>query len=141
MNPNYFGNQKVLGIHRRGTTYKSHPIFNTEDKTYFDSINETFRYNSFDKIFIITDDGESLENFKKEYGNQLIHTDTQLTTDGVSPEFQKHWDRKMVMEQCLRDIFYLAQTDYKILVHSNASLWSLLLNLQKNSFKVIQSYF
>lgn len=141
LNSNFFGNQKVLGVHRRGTTYKSHPIYNVEDETYFDLINEEFKKNSYDKIFIITDDGQSLESFKKEYGNQLIHTDTQLTTDGISPEFQKHWDRKLVMEQCMRDVFYLAQTDFKILVHSNVSLWSLLFNLQKNSFKVIQSHF
>jgi len=135
LDQNYFKNEKVLGIHRRGTNYKN-TIWYLDDDVYFRAIDMQLKNNNFDKIFLITDDLDSFENFKNQYGNQLIYTDSFKTKGIDGPEINS-FERGLIAEQTMMDAFYLSQTDFKILVKSNLSIFSLLLNFNKDKFIVL----
>jgi len=135
---NYFKGQKVLGVHKRGTDHYLHGhIIN--DKDFINEINNEFKNNSYDKIFLITDDLNSLEFFKKEYGDDLIYTNSTKINTKEGIHFSKIVDKKIIAEEVIKDSFLLSLTDYKLITKSNVSTFSLLCNLKENNFRYVDN--
>ncbi len=83
--------EKVLGIHIRGTDFRSnydnHPIYISESE-WFEKIDLLFRQNSYTKMFIATDDTRILKNFIDKYGNKICYyKDVQRSNKNQSVAF------------------------------------------------------
>lgn len=84
---------KVLGIHIRGTDfrakYNNHPIYISESD-YFTQLNHILKKNSYEKIFVATDDKRILSNFIKEYGEQIcFYKDVERSSRNKSVAFSQ----------------------------------------------------
>lgn len=83
-------NETVLGVHIRGTDYKSnyknHPQY-IPPSEYYGYIDEALEKYGFQKVYIATDDEEILQEFLRHYGEErvLYSSDTQRSsgTEGV----------------------------------------------------------
>jgi hypothetical protein len=136
LNKNFFGNKKTLGIHKRGTDHGNHgPI--KSDEFFLNEINETYKNNHFDNIFLITDDERSLEFFKRELGESLITTDSYTSYSPI--HYGHNVDVEILSRQVMRDAFYLSQCDYKLVTRSNVSTFTLLCNLNQDDFKFLDN--
>ncbi len=117
---------RTLGVHIRGT---DHP--DEVPKVPFDRYRTILKAHlkSYQKIFVATDEQALLESLQDEFGdrlvfqsairaegNQAIHTDLSIQ------------DRYRLGLEVLADCYALAGCDKAILVHSNVSYASLLLN-------------
>lgn len=134
LNKNYFQGKKVLGVHKRGTDHGLHGTIIPDEK-YIDEINSIYKYNNFDKIFLITDDERSFNFFTKELGDDMISTDSFRSSHAI--HLTSNPGVEVIAEQVIRDSFILSQTDYKLITRSNVSAFSLLCNLQHDNFKFL----
>lgn len=70
--------EKVLGVHIRGTDFRSgyhnHPVYVTEEQ-YFKEIDILFRKGDYTKIFLATDDIRILNHFADRYGDRICYYD------------------------------------------------------------------
>jgi hypothetical protein len=138
-NKNYFKGQKVLGVHRRGTDHGSHGAL-MSDVVYLNEINREFRTNSYDKIFLITDQLSSFEFFKKEFGDSLITTNSTMSDSSCGVHYRGDVNPEKIANDVLTDAYLLSLTDYKLITRSNVSTFSLLCNLQKDNFRLIDKH-
>lgn len=134
-----FNDKKILGLHRRGTDHGYHGEL-MDDSVYMKIINEEFKKDKFDKVFLITDQKSSLDFFKNELGDSLIHTDSFLSEHGGAIHHHANPGPEIIASQVLRDAILLSKTDYMLLTRSNVSLFSLMCNLQKDNFKYIDNH-
>ena len=133
-----FQNKKVLGIHRRGTDHSLHGKIMSNIEI-MKEVNNEFKKNSYDKIFLITDDTTSSNFFKSELGENLIVTDS-ITTDSTLGLHKISLDGLTLAEQVIRDSYLLSKTNFKMITRSNVSYFSLLCNLNKDNFKFIDNH-
>ncbi len=85
--------EKVLGVHIRGTDFRSgyhdHPVYITEEE-YFNEIDLLFRKGMYTRIFVATDDTRILNNFMKRYGEQIcFYDDIKRSKTNQSVAFSK----------------------------------------------------
>lgn len=113
-----FGTERVLGVHIRGTDfrakYNNHPIYVTEDDC-FKEINQLLEKNSYDKIFVATDDKRILNNFIKKYGDKIcFYKDVERSSVNKSVAFsynsRKHHKYLLGLE-VIRDMYTLSKCD------------------------------
>lgn len=113
-----FTNEKVLGIHYRGTDYKreyrNHPVRVTEEE-YFVEIDKVLASEHYSKMFIATDDKQSLLKFREKYGDALICYENTVRSSGQnSVIFSENLRDKHHFElgyDVLRDALTLAECD------------------------------
>jgi hypothetical protein len=128
---NYFKGLKTLGVQRRGTDHSIHGVL-LSDETILSNINEEFKTNSYDKVFLMTDDNNSLNFFKQELGNTLIHTNSTRGDSQVGLHFSNLPNKTKLAEEVITDSVLLSLTDFKLVTRSNVSTFSLIYNLNEN---------
>ena len=81
-------NASYLGVHIRLTDmnkiHPEHGIYSFND--YVNSINEEMKCNIYDKIFVASDNRESIFKLKKIYGNMIISYDDFLRVNGENDD-------------------------------------------------------
>jgi predicted amino acid racemase len=102
------------------------------DETILSNINEEFKTNSYDKVFLMTDDNNSLNFFKQELGNTLIHTNSTRGDSQVGLHFSNLPNKTKLAEEVITDSVLLSLTDFKLVTRSNVSTFSLIYNLNEN---------
>lgn len=128
---NYFNGNKVLGVQKRGTDHLVHGIV-LSDEIILSNINEKFKTENYDKIFLMTDDNNSLNFFKKELGDKLIYTDSTRNNSSIGVHFSNFTDKLKLAEEVIIDSVLLSFSDYKLITRSNVSTFSLIYNLDEN---------
>ena len=71
----YFGNKKILGVHFRGTSYKTsagHPLVPTKNQM-FSLISKILKKDNLEKIFLVTEEENHLQFCKKKFNKKLIY--------------------------------------------------------------------
>lgn len=139
INKNCFENKKILGVHKRGTDHYLHGEL-LPDEYYMDKINEEFKTNSYDKIFLITDDLNSFNFFKRELGNMMITTNSFRDDGNVGVHRRWDIDRSNIAKEVVLDSYLLSLTDKKIITKSNVSTFSVLCNLKQDNFVYIDKH-
>jgi hypothetical protein len=139
INKNYFNDEKILGVHKRGTDHTLHGEI-ISDVIFLEKINELYKKNNFDKIFLITDDLNSFEFFKKELGNDMIYTDSFKTSSSSGIHLGGNPGKEQIAEEVIKDAFILSQTDFKLITRSNVSTFSLLCDLKQDNFLYIDDH-
>lgn len=110
---------KVLGIHIRGTDFRSqydnHPVYVSEEEV-FEKIDKII--GSYDKIFLATDDNRILENFKNKYGSELlcyyhdvVRGDRNKSVIFMKNENARENNKYLLGLEVIRDMYTLAMCD------------------------------
>lgn len=124
---------KILGLHKRGTDLHIHgDILSDEEALKF--VNEEFRKNSYDKIFLTTDDQNSFEFFQKELGDSMIYNNSLRSSGDIGVHFSG-FDKKEVARNVVTDAVMLSQCDFKLLTKSNISTFANISNLDRDNFR------
>lgn len=107
--------QKVLGIHIRGTDfrtqYNNHPVC-LKEEDYFVEIDRIWKTGNYDKIFLATDDSRILKVFLDKYANRICYyPDIARSSQNKSVAFIKN-NRKnhkyLLGLEVIRDMYSLA---------------------------------
>jgi len=135
----YFAGRTVLGVHKRGTDHSIHgQLLGIEE--YFFQINLELKSDLYGKIFLITDEEQTLDAFKKEYGDMLLHTDSFKSTTNNAIHYNNNVGPEVIATEVLRDAYFLSLTDFKLITRSNVSIFSLLCNLKIDNFRFIDNH-
>jgi hypothetical protein len=136
-----FKNYKVLGIHIRGTD-KSTELPKIPIGNIFKYIDEAMNNGeSYDKLFVATDDYEYLNQLINKYGDDfVIYNKSHSISHNGQPLHRNNTPeyRKKLNFEVLIDAHLLSETDYFLYCFSNVSLLSLsLMSNPENKIKNI----
>jgi len=134
-----FLNKKVLGVHKRGTDHYLHGQTRKNEEV-MDYINNEFKKNSYDNVFLITDDNNSLTFFKNELGDTLIHTNSTRVIGSSGVHTSGVVDKYKIAEEVMTDAILLSLTDFKLLTKSNVSTFTNIYNLKKDTFEYMDKF-
>lgn len=133
--------ETVLGIHMRGTDYKSnyknHPQYISPD-TYYPYIDHALKKYGFKKIYIATDDENILQNFLDRYNQEIVIYDKNAVrgnnTQGVHTrtDIVRPYHRYMLGIEVICDMCTLAACGGLISGLSQVSLISRIYKISKN---------
>jgi len=138
------GNCKTIGVHVRGADfkrhYKNHPNIVTIQE-YIDATEEAMREQSFERIFLATDDMEALEQFKERFGDKVVFYEDVIRTKDDETVMKSEVERdnhhyKLGLE-VIRDVYTLSACDGIIAGLSNVSIFA---RIVKKSFGKDYSY-
>lgn len=111
------GYNSVLGVHFRGSDYRTgfsmHPIFVNEEM-FVQVIETALKQNKYEKIFLATDDANSLKYFVNKYGDKVVYfSDVVRSETETNPYIQgiKTGQKTQRGYEVLRDAYVLAKCD------------------------------
>jgi len=122
-----FKGLRTLGVHVRQTDHAQEVPAVPMDQ-YYRVINKCIKH--YEKIFLATDDQKTLESFMEEFGSErLVFQPAVRSINGqaVHTDLQ-HSDRYRLGLEVLADCYALAACHKAVLVHSNVSYGSLIIN-------------
>lgn len=109
---------KVVGVHIRGTTFRSRRLYGhsvpLEATDFFEPIDHALE-NGFEKIFLATDDTHHLLALRERYGNRvLFYADVFRSDDNV--DVTQAWSARKnhgyyLGREVLRDVYTLSNCD------------------------------
>ena len=132
-----FTKKKVLSIHKRGTDLFS-------DTGHAKNQDHLFDYNfiqkkvekvinNYDAIFLATDEQETFERFKADYGDRVITYATTRAEKGnktglhISSIYKTPEEKYLLGEEAIIDTILMSRCDYSFCVRSNLSLLNIIL--------------
>ncbi len=116
--------KKILGIHFRGTTYKvarnhSFPLNKSLMKENIDNLMKKYKYN---KIFLVTEEKNYINFFKKNYENKLIYCDSfRSSREDAFQIYPRKLHRYKLGKEIFIETLLLAQCKGITYVKSNVS--------------------
>jgi len=121
----YMEGHKILSVHKRNLThyqnYKNHHPVGKKNITAEDCVNKIdLIINDYDKIFLLTDEIETLDLFKKKYGEDLIHRDSKMTHSGTY--VLDIYGGYNIGKEVLIEVLLASKTDYFVPAKSNVSV-------------------
>lgn len=127
--------RKTLGIHVRLTDFKQnyfgHPVCITADK-HLALAKKLLSENKFEQVFLATDDIDTVEIFKKEFGDKVVsYSDVIRTTGDVSVAFLKDERENhhyLLGLEVLRDMYTLAMCAGLVAGKSQVSICAMIEN-------------
>ncbi|WP_373494029.1 hypothetical protein, partial [Aquiflexum sp.] len=121
-----FRNKTVLGIHIRKTDH-FHEVEPAKDAKYLKLVDQ--QINSFDRLFLATDDIQVLQLFVKKYGDKLFYHPF-VRSSGETPIHGNHDNSNgyELGKEALLDCYSLSFCTKAILSPSNLSYCALILN-------------
>lgn len=140
------GNNKVLGVHLRGTDFKKnyniHPVYIKENE-YIEAIKEAIKEDGWEKIFLATDDLAALDVCKHEFGDKLVYYEDVYRTQKAHSVAFSHDNREnhkyRLGLEVLRDAYTLAACDGLIAGISQVSISAQIIKLsQKKKYSYIK---
>jgi hypothetical protein len=119
---NNLNNLNILGIHFRGTSYKTSrghifPATKAQMKYHVDKL---MLQNKFDKIFICTEEKSYLEFFKKNYLNKLLYLETYRSNkNDAFKKYQRKNHRYLLGDESIKETLILSKCSTLLYVRSN----------------------
>ena len=128
--------KKTLGVHFRGTSYKSspgHPLPATK-KQMVNLVNQIINKHQIDMIFLSTEERQYLQLFKKVYGKKVFYLKSSYRSNknDAFEVYPRNNHRYKLGREIVIDTYLLSETDHFIYVNSNVSEAALALNSNKN---------
>lgn len=139
------GNYKTLGVHVRLTDFKQnywgHPVCVSAEE-YLKYTKDAFEKNNFEKVFLATDDKETVALFREEFkDNLLVYGDVVRGSGNVSVAFSKeereNHHYKLALE-VIRDMYTLSKCQGLIAGKSNVSICAMIENRQEIPYQFVQ---
>ncbi len=131
-----FKNKKILGIHFRGTSYKrspGHPLPATKKQMY-EMTNKLLKNYHIDKIFLVTEERNYLDFFKKKYGEKLIYLKSSYRSNknDAFKIYPRNLHRYKLGREAIIEAMLLSSCKYFIYLCSNVSSAAIGYNIEKN---------
>ncbi len=112
------GNQKVLGVHYRGTDFKmeynKHPAIVTIDQT-IENVKKQLNTKGYQLIYLATDDKDAVLSFRRSFGEKLVLFDDVPRSDGnksiARSENSRYANHYKLGKEVLRDMYFLSKCD------------------------------
>ena len=106
---------RVLGIHYRGTDFKvgynGHPVAVPYER-HIQEAHRLFDTGEYDSIFLATEDGDVIDQFKKEFGNKLlIYNDVVRgsgETNAYNVKSERNHHKYLLAYEVFRDVYTLS---------------------------------
>ena len=135
-----FNNKKILGVHFRGTSYKrspGHPLPATK-KQMVDVVNNLLKKEPIDKIFLVTEEKNYLDYFKKKFRDKLIYIDCCYRSDknDAFEIYPRKRHRYKLGREALIETLLLSKCDYFIYLCSNVSSAAISFNLNTKQKRI-----
>lgn len=113
-----FKDKKIIGVHVRGTDFRSnynrHPVSITAEDC-FSEIEKMLTENKYDKIFVATDDKRILNRFLARYGNKVCYYMDVVRNDRnrsvIFEEKNAEKNKYRLGLEVIRDMYTLAKCD------------------------------
>ena len=122
----YLYKKKVLGVHCRGTSYKTsanHPIPPT-GKQILNKVNNLIKKDKYDAIFLCTEEKKYLELFQKNFGNILYYLSTYRSNkDDAFKVYPRNFHRYKLGKEILLDTLILSKCNSFLHIDTNVSLF------------------
>ena len=119
---NSLDNKKILGIHFRGTSYKTSRghVFPATIKQIKKYVDDLLSYENFDKIFICTEEKNYLDFFIKNYSEKLLYIDSYRSdkNDAFTKYNRKH-HRYKLGDESVKEALILSKCSSLLFVRSN----------------------
>jgi len=146
----HISNRNILSVHVRGTDmFNSHAANQLHlmeyEKFIKPAVQDKLSQQKFDTIFLATDNSDTVDNFRKDYGNILLKRDTELTTNnnpyGIHYSNVHSTDEKKYKlgVDMLVDAVIMSVCNYSLCVRSNVSILNILMRDNYN-YKFIDDH-
>ena len=134
--------KEVFGVHWRGTDHKvlpNHPLPPSKEQI-FAKVDEILDKKKYSKIFLVTEDPEYLESFKKKYSDKLIFLKSFRSTriSDFSNLMKKNHRYKIGLDSLI-EVLILSKLDMLVCSESNISDFVKFISKNKK-FKIIRIY-
>lgn len=135
-----FFNNKVLGIHFRGTSYKrspGHPLPATIMQMY-KITNNLIKNEKIDKIFLVTEEQNYLDFFKKKFSDKVIYINCCYRSDknDAFEIYPRDRHRYKLGRETLIETLLLSKCDHFIYLKSNVSSAAISFNLNRGQNRI-----
>lgn len=132
-----FQGLRVLGIHIRRSDHFNE-VKQASTSSYFKAVDR--QINSYDKIYVATDDESVLKDFRLRYPVKIIYISASRSSDKVAVHANlKTTDRYQLGKEALLECYSLAMCNRAILSPSNLSYAALLIN-PTLAYELIESW-
>ena len=119
---NQIHDKKILGIHFRGTSYKTSRghIFPATIKQMKKYVDELISSENFDKIFLCTEEKNYLDFFKKNYPDYLLYLETfRSDKNDAFTKYNRKNHRYLLGDEAIREALILSKCSSLLFVRSN----------------------
>ncbi len=135
-----FDHKKILGIHFRGTSYKRSPghPFPATKKQMLEITKKVMLKEKVDKIFLVTEEKNYLDFFKKKFPDKVININCCYRSDknDAFEKYPRNLHRYKLGREALLETLLLSKCDYFIYLNSNISSAALSFNLNNNQKRI-----
>ncbi len=131
-----FKTENVLGIHFRGTSYKrspGHPLPATKGQMY-ELAKKIIEKNKIDKIFLVTEEQDYLDFFKKKFGDKIFSLNSSYRSN-VNDAFKiypRNLHRYKLGREAVIEAMLLSSCKHFIFLCSNISSAAIGFNIDNN---------
>ena len=115
-------NKKILGIHFRGTSYKTSRghIFPATKKQMKKYVDKLISSENFDKIFVCTEEKNYLSFFKKNYPDMVLNLDTYRSDkNDAFLKYSRKYHRYLLGDESVKEALILSRCSSLLFVRSN----------------------
>ena len=137
---NRFENNKVLGVHFRGSTYKvaKKHAFPPTLKIMIENVEKLISRHGYNKIFLVTEEIEYLNAFKKHFGKKCIFTNSiRMGNEDLFAIYPRKNHRYQLGKETLIDTIILSECDGLTFVKTNVTSAAQLLSKKKQKIHEI----
>tara|TARA_B100001741_G_C16533507_1_gene590715 strand:+ start:341 stop:1387 length:1047 start_codon:yes stop_codon:yes gene_type:complete len=131
-----FDNKKTLGVHFRGTTYKTAGVvYAATTNQMINKINEILKENNYDQIFLVTEDLKNFNSIVNYFGDKIIFLKTSLRGSSdleVWDNYPRERHRYKLGRDILLETYLLSYCEGYIDIDTNPREIAHALNLYKN---------
>ena len=132
----YFDNKKILGVHFRGTSYKTsagHPLVPTKNQM-FSLISKILKKDNLEKIFLVTEEENHLQFCKKKFNKKLIYLKSSFRSNknDAFKKYARHKHRYKLGREIIAETLLLSKCDSFLFVDSNVSSAVIRINSNKS---------
>ena len=138
----FFKNDRVLGVHFRGTSYKTsagHPLVATKNQM-FRLTNKILKNENLDKIFLVTEEKSHLEFFLKKFGKKIVYLKSSFRSNknNAFTTYPRNKHRYKMGSEIITETVLLSKCDSFLFVDTNVSSAVIALDQNKNQkrFKI-----
>ena len=137
---NIFNGNKILGIHFRGTSYKRSPghPFPATKRQMFEITKNLIKKEKIDKIFLVTEEQNYLNFFKKKFPDKIIHIKCcyRSNKNDAFKIYPRDRHRYKLGREALLETLLLSKCDHFIYLCSNVSSAAISFNLNKEQKRI-----
>ena len=133
----FSSNQKILGVHFRGSTYKvaKGHAFPLSIEIMLEEVDNLLKKFNYKKIFLVTEELNYLKAFQKKYGDKCIYFNSfRMNKLDLFKIYPRHNHRFKMGEETVIDTLLLSECDGLAYVKSNVISAAMLFSKKKQNY-------